>query len=451
MLDYINKLKETIDNPETTADLHIHTIKSDGSKNTIGVIDASKNRGVSCIAITDHNTIGTKGGVADYAESKYAKSSDIFVDCGGLTVIPGVEITSVVYPYGKNGTKPQHEKIHMVVLGADRNPDLAFNKVLELKHKSDIITDYGIFGYCNLRFGTNFTLSEIKKMIQMEKFKNPNFYAFSNVEVARLCEKRLKERGKSNTNKKYILDCINGDFGSKLRKMTEKRLVLDAEDMISLAKCAGGTTIWAHPRMLAQKDLKDKMLDILKSKGLDGVEMFYSINVGRDGDHTSYLNLPGIHIEKDMLWSGGSDFHTTAGAKNRIGLAYGHPIHASKLTVLNELIKKQQERTSCLIDGKELPYGDNFYSQMLYQKYEKEYKRICEKSEKGIYFAELDPRKDVSLDTDSISIDDKIITEVKQSEGSASRTWKDDLKTAYNLIQEENISEDSKDSGMETN
>ena len=243
MLDYINKLQQTKSEPNTKADLHVHTIKSDGSKNVNAIIDTAKGRGVSCIAITDHNTIGTKGGVADYAESKYAKSSDIFVDCGGLTVIPGVEITSVVYPEGKHRVNSRYEKIHMVVLGADRDPDLAFNKVLELKHKSDIITDYGIFGYCNLRFGTNFTLSEIKKMIQMEKFKNPNFYAFSNVEVARLCEKRLKERGKSNTNKKYILDCINGDFGNNLRKLANKRLVLDADDMIALAKCAGGTTI----------------------------------------------------------------------------------------------------------------------------------------------------------------------------------------------------------------
>ena len=34
---------------------------------------------------------------------------------------------------------------------------------------------------------------------------------------------------------------------------------------------------------------------------------------------------------------------------------------------------------------------------------------------------------------------------------NANRTWQDDLKTAYNLIQEENVSEDSNDSGMETN
>jgi len=210
MLDYIKELQEKIHDPETIADLHTHTLASDGAKSARALIDTARDRGVSILAITDHNTIGNKNGVSTYADEKEAQNSDIFVKGNGVTVIPGVEVTSVVYPNGKNGfAGSDHEKIHMVVLGADRDPNFAFNKVLEMKHKSDIITDYGIFGYCNLQFGTNFTLNEIKKMVQMEKFKNPNFYSFTNSQVAKICEERLREKGKE-IDRKHVLNMING-------------------------------------------------------------------------------------------------------------------------------------------------------------------------------------------------------------------------------------------------
>lgn len=454
MLDYIKELEEKIHTPETKADLHTHTLASDGAKSARALIDTARDRGVSILAITDHNTIGDKNGVSTYADEKGAETSDIFVKGNGVTVIPGVEVTSVVYPNkrsesGKISYGKSHEKIHMVVLGADRDPNLAFNKVLEMKHKSDVITDFGIFGYCNMQFGTNFSLNELKRMVQMEKFKNPNFFSFTNGQVAKICEARLKEKGKQ-VDRKYILNRINGDYGTQVRKVLDKRLVLDAEDMVTLAKCAGGTAIWAHPRMLAQKDLKDKMLDILTSKGLDGVEMFYSIKVGRDEDHTDYLKAtPGPHKEAEMLWSGGSDFHTTAGAKNRVGAAWNHPIQASRLTVLDRLLENQKTRTTCLINGQDLPYGDSYYATKLLEKYQKEYEQTVGKAEKLVYFSEFDPRKETLGTKERVSFDSEFIAEAEEEEAQANNSWKENLQVAYDQLDSaDKVVENDNDSEM---
>ena len=156
------------------------------------------------------------------------------------------------------------------------------------------------------------------------------------------------------------------------------------------------------------------MITLMQKRGLDGVEMFYNIYIGNEGnkDHTDYLtNTPGPHYEKDMLWSGGSDFHTTAGTKNTFGKAWKYRIQANRLTVLDRLLENQKVRTECLINNQEMPYGDTFYAEKLYKKYEEEYADTCKIAEKFIYFSELDSRKEVLTNTEVISIDDQIISD----------------------------------------
>jgi len=75
------------------ADLHIHSNFSNDGKSTVEeIIAAAEERGLGCIAITDHNTF---------------EAYDLAKDNGKVIVIPGVEVSS------KEG--------HILAYGIDRN------------------------------------------------------------------------------------------------------------------------------------------------------------------------------------------------------------------------------------------------------------------------------------------------------------------------------------------
>ncbi|HEX9015238.1 MAG TPA: PHP domain-containing protein, partial [Chloroflexota bacterium] len=58
-------------------DLHLHTTASDGVLSPVELVQAAKNRGLECIAVTDHDS--TNGVEEAIAEGKRL----------GITVIPG--------------------------------------------------------------------------------------------------------------------------------------------------------------------------------------------------------------------------------------------------------------------------------------------------------------------------------------------------------------------------
>ena len=65
-------------------DLHIHSTMSDGTMSPSEIVDLAHKKGLSCIALTDHDT------AAGYQEAK--KRGDVI----GLDVISGIEV-SVAY------------------------------------------------------------------------------------------------------------------------------------------------------------------------------------------------------------------------------------------------------------------------------------------------------------------------------------------------------------------
>ena len=459
MLQYLEELKEKLQNRESTADLHTHTHCSDGAKSVSSLVKIAKDSGLSFLAITDHNTPGYIRGVSSLVTGYSAKSSDIFVDVDGLVVIPGVEITNRCY-YAKNrpGYNAEYkrnwtdvyEKFHMVVLGADRNPRFDFNKLMALKHKSDIISDYGVFGFCNKEFNTEFSLPDVKKIIQKEKFKNPNFQYFKPAEVARIVEKRLIELGRP-VEKRTILGALNSHEGKIVCSGYQNRLNLDSADVITTAKCAGGTTIWAHPHFEVKKEARRAALGELIRQGLDGVEVYYSRFIGHQTSFTDYMDDGHEHPELNLLWSGGSDFHTEIHAKNRVGKAWNKDIVAQDLTVIDALIEKQAERTTALLRGEDLPYHDTYLSKKIVDKYSHIYDVKCQPIEDLIKFDEIDylnsqlnnPSSQQVVENESASfdekpedefvVDDRFIEELEAEEVASKKGknsyWKDVLKS----------------------
>ena len=68
-----------------SADLHCHTKMSDGSVTIEELVILAKNKGITTISVTDHDT---------FAGSTRAK---VFAKRHGVTVIPGIEISAFDY------------------------------------------------------------------------------------------------------------------------------------------------------------------------------------------------------------------------------------------------------------------------------------------------------------------------------------------------------------------
>ena len=68
----------------STIDLHAHTTASDGLDTPVGLVDLAARRGLSVLAVTDHDT------VAAIAEAEAAAQDR------GVTLVPGVELSTTV-------------------------------------------------------------------------------------------------------------------------------------------------------------------------------------------------------------------------------------------------------------------------------------------------------------------------------------------------------------------
>lgn len=102
------------------ADLHVHTCLSDGSDTVSEVLALASENNVSCISITDHNT------VAAYTEDAFREADRL-----GVKLIPGVEL-DVIH---------EGKQYHMLGLGIDYKN----GKLLEAcAHNAEVQEDYNL-------------------------------------------------------------------------------------------------------------------------------------------------------------------------------------------------------------------------------------------------------------------------------------------------------------------
>ena len=133
------------------ADLHMHTIYSDGSKHPKDLIDLAIAKGIKALAITDHDT------AAGLDESvKYAKDKDIIF-------IPGVEF-DVKVPKGQ---------MHILALGVDFKNEELKQKLLTIKQRRD--KRNAIFIQELNKMGFNITIEELREVAGGNIIGKPHF------------------------------------------------------------------------------------------------------------------------------------------------------------------------------------------------------------------------------------------------------------------------------------
>lgn len=255
------------------ADLHTHSIYSDGKYTPDEICRRAKFYGVEAISITDHDTMN---GLAEKraAAEKY-----------GLSYIPGWEISS----YEKG------ERVH--VLGYGCNLGEAYQTFMRRRVEAATARAEERVERLNA-LGIPITLEEI---YALQADKNSPLHT---MHVARALAKRLGV-SEGEAYVRYL------DQGKAAESSIGRPTPLQALECIH---ASGGVAFLAHPgRIRLMEEEKETMIQTLKEHGLDGIECHYSTHTPLQTEH--YLSLAKRY---GLKVSGGSDMHWEDGAR-RIG------------------------------------------------------------------------------------------------------------------------------------
>ena len=273
----------------TEIDLHIHTIKSDGSLTPREIIDEAYKNGVKFLAITDHDTLGA------YSEDlfDYAKQH-------GITIIVGVEIS----------TKYNGKGFHVLGYNFDYknnelNALLAKIRAIRSKYLIDVERKLADLGY----------------VLNIEKLKNVESVTKANIALD-IVENKLNEKilietfGFVPSRGVFIETILNSGCPAYVRKEA-----ISPKEASEAIKNAGGKVVLAHPVVYDKKDkIPTEMIEeVIHSMEIDGIEanyIYYDKNLNRFNDIQKWNEFAEHH---GLFVTIGSDFHMDDGVKVKIG------------------------------------------------------------------------------------------------------------------------------------
>ena len=267
-----------------SADLHIHTLFSDGTEKPEKVVELAKKAGLKTIAITDHDVVA---GI-DPAAAKGKEA--------GVEVIPGIEFTTEAY----------NTEIHILGYFIDhRHPGLlqALTRIQKGREKR-------IYKICDKLKGLGIDLSPEKV------FEIAGHRAAGRPHVARALVAEGYVRNFKEAFNRYI------DFRGPAYVSHYK---LSPEEAVKLILSSGGIPVFGHP---AVSNCDDAIPDLIRA-GLLGIEAHYAGH--SEADTERYVNLA---RKNGLLVTGGSDYHGSRGGKE-VGLG--------DLTIPDKLVEKLRD------------------------------------------------------------------------------------------------------------
>jgi len=234
------------------------------------ILELAQKKGVRALALTDHDSIA---GVKEIQTAVHS----FFLD-----FITGVEISCDPPPEFK-----YLGSIHMLGYGFSIY-DRQLNEVLKRAVQARDERNPQIIEKLN-GLGFEITMAQVEERFGAQQTGRPHIAEFlvekGGVESFRQAFDLYLGKGKPAYVEKYKVSCADAI-----------RLILDA----------GGIPVLAHPGLLEFEDDKGwtVFLDYLASLGLEGVEVYYT-----DHDKSLQKDLEALAYKKNLLVTGGSDFH----------------------------------------------------------------------------------------------------------------------------------------------
>lgn len=251
------------------ADLHLHTLYSDGTYSAQQLVKEAAAHGLSAIAVVDHDTVL---GIEPSMEAG---------DTRGIEVIPGIELTA----------EHQGSEIHILGYFID-------HKNTELLGQLDLLKKN--------RIERIYKMSEKLNGLGVDLAPESVFAVAKNAIPGRLHVARALLR---EGLVKSIYEAFAKFIGDKGPAYVSG-FRLSPSQAVALIEKAGGIPVLAHPYVLP----KDLTIPFFVECGIKGLEVYYP-------EHTNSMIDYYLEIAKkyNLLVTGGSDCHGDAKPEVRIG------------------------------------------------------------------------------------------------------------------------------------
>lgn len=248
-------------------DLHTHTNASDGTYTPEALIDYAAEKGLSAIAVTDHDTLGGLSAAIERGK-QYPE----------LEIIPGIELSS--------NSDITASDIHILGYYLDMHDPVFQEQLTHIIHSREIRNDKMIQKFQDA--GIPLTMEDVTLTSDDGVITRAHFAkALENIGAVKSMRKAFD---------KYIGD--GQKFYVEREKVTQKmaiEMILDN----------GGVPVIAHPILykLSMKAL-DKLLGELTAYGLKGIEGIYTTYQPHETQ-----NIRKLAKAHNLIITGGSDFH----------------------------------------------------------------------------------------------------------------------------------------------
>lgn len=278
-------------------DLHVHSNASDGTLTPASVVELAAQKGLSAIALTDHDTIE---GIPEALEA--AKSLP-------LEVIPGIELSCVYLG----------EEIHILGLyvdPADKNfiTETDTLKDIRMKRNTEMIHRFQ-------NAGIDITLSEVQA-------GNPDT-VITRAHFARVLLEKGYVKNMDQAFKKYL--SYSGPYCPRKEKITPEHAMKILHD-------CNASPVLAHPYQYHLGDQKtEELVSYLKEMGLHGLEVYHSSNNQYESG-----KLKKLAKKYQLFPTGGSDFH--GANKPDIDLGTGRGGLRISALLLDDIKRIRQEK-----------------------------------------------------------------------------------------------------------
>ncbi|MCR5494445.1 MAG: PHP domain-containing protein [Treponema sp.] len=264
-------------------DLHTHTTASDGQYTPSELVNKVADKGLSVLAITDHDTID---GIEEGAREAKKR---------GITFVPGIEL---------NIQRPGCE-FHLLGLGLNK-PSKSLNEVIQYlinsrKERNDFVIEQ------MNKEGIEVTLEEIQSEFPGQVLGRPHFAAW--LEAHKIVKHRQQAFDK------YL---------ARGRPWYVERTGANLDEAIQAIFDSGGVPVVAHPMSLYLSWSKiEPVMEDFKQRGIVGLECFHP-----GARVTECLRLEELARKLGFIVTAGSDFH---GEKVRADRKPGHTCGGKKI------------------------------------------------------------------------------------------------------------------------
>lgn len=260
-------------------DLHCHSTFSDGQKSPAELVDMAVAKGLSALALTDHDTTA---GVPALLAAGVGKA---------IELIPGTELSV------------DCEKGVMHMLGYWMDPEnRALNEAMDWVRNGRDVRNHKILEKLQ-ELGYEIAWEEVASRVSKDGVMGRPHFAMT-----------LVDKGIA----KDWNDAFDRFLGTGKAAYVE-RARLTAERAIALIRGAGGVAVLAHPFTLGlSREALEEQIGTLAGQGLGGMECYYSEHSSEQC--RSFLEIAG---KFGLVPTGGSDYHGKPGSNLELGTGFG--------------------------------------------------------------------------------------------------------------------------------